>query len=138
MSRFQKKEKKGGNDNTNLVHILCYHLCYHFYGGITYVVIMWCYHFSQSANAIIFMLYFPFVLSFMLSCDVIMWCYHVMLSFIVIISPFFFSWKRDTLHEKYNIKQYTIANPDLHKIKYIFSSTSTTYGPYPLPSLDTL
>jgi hypothetical protein len=60
------------------VHILCYHLCYHF---------------SRSANVIIFVLSFSlvYILCYHL-------CYHLMLSFIVIISPLFsFSWKHDTL-----------------------------------------
>jgi hypothetical protein len=56
----------------------CYHLCFHF---------------SQSANVIIYMSSFSLVhiLCYHLR-------YHLMLSFFVIISPLFsFSWKRDTL-----------------------------------------
>ncbi len=60
--------------------ICCYHLFY---------VIIWCYHFSQFANVIIFP-YTAWVLSFMFSFNVIIFCYHFL--------PFSFSWKRDTLH----------------------------------------
>ncbi len=77
---------------------MCYHLCYHFYGVIISVII-WCYHFSRSANVIIFMLLFSLlhILCYHL-------CYHLMLSFTVIISPLFsFSWKRDTLVRLYNV-----------------------------------
>ncbi len=50
-------------------------------------VIIWCYHFSRSANAcyhfhVIIFLCKYFVLSFMLSFDVIIYCYH--------FPPFFF------------------------------------------------
>ncbi len=56
------------------------------FDGIIYVII-WCYHFSRSANDIIFMLSFSlvrtyFVLSFMLSFYVVIYCYH--------FPPFFF------------------------------------------------
>ncbi len=60
---------------------------------IIFDVIIWCYHFSQFANVIIFVL--PF---FLVQHGCYHLCYHLMLSFFVIISPLFsFSWKRDTL-----------------------------------------
>ncbi len=56
-------------------------------------IIIWCYHFSQFANVIIFVLSF-----FLVQEGCYHLCCHLMLSFFVIISPLFsFSWKRDTL-----------------------------------------
>ncbi len=46
--------------------------------------VIWCYHFSQFANVIIFVLSF-----FLVQHGCYHWCYHLMLSFFVIISPFF-------------------------------------------------
>ncbi len=62
--------------------------CYYFFNGI-----ILCYHFSQFANVIIFVLSF-----FLVQHGCFHLCYHLMFSFFVLISPLFsFSWKRDTL-----------------------------------------
>ncbi len=65
-----------------------------------FYVIIWCYHFSQFANVIIFVLSF-----FLVQDGCYHLCYHLMLSFFVIISSLsYFSWKRDTLTKEYKIE----------------------------------
>ncbi len=71
----------------------CYHLCYHL--ALSFIlcyhlmlsffdVIIWCYHFSQFANVIIFVLSF-----FLVQDGCYHLCYHLMLSFLLSFPPFF-------------------------------------------------
>ncbi len=71
-----------------VLSFLCYHFPLYIFCVIIYVII-WCYHFSWSANVIILMLSF-----FLIPVGCYHLCYHLILSFIVIISPLFsFSWE---------------------------------------------